>query len=270
MKYALLVLSASVLLLVGCQSTTFDLKDDPQFQQTMPVCQSDAECDKVWDAARAWINKTTPQGLAVDTPERLQTHPADAEALDWETDISVNKVALGEGKYRITIQTLCNPSFNDCGAERSRMRQFNEEMAQYVSSSQAEQTLQIIREGIDMSALFRGYASAMQQEGLQAHAQHYFLPALIIHGSGDVRELRSKEDVLGFLAEIQAQLADNDIRRIEAQNQQILTSNATTTILQLQWAFFDSDGELQYRQKAIYHLIKVGQDWKIITLSYAD
>ncbi len=174
----------AVVLLVGCQASTFDLKDDLSFQQTIPVCASDDECARVWAAARDWVMKTTPQGLAVDTDERLQTLPADAEALDWETDITVKKVPVGDGTYRIVIETQCNSAINDCGAERNRMREFNAAMAAYVSAGQSQKIHRIFSEGVDMDALFSSYATSLVADDLHAHAQMYFLPTTIISSAG--------------------------------------------------------------------------------------
>ncbi len=258
-----------VVLLVGCQASTFDLKDDLSFQQTIPVCESDDECAKVWTAARDWVMKTTPQGLAVDTDERLETLPADAEALDWETDITVKKVPVGDGTYRIVIETLCNATLNNCSAERKQMREFNEAMAAYVPAGQSQKIRRIFSEGVDMDALFDGYAASLMADDLHAHAQMYFLPATVVSSDG-VRQLNSTDEVVAFLEGLRVRIGDGKIARIVAQKQRLLASTKTTSILKLQWAFFDADDDLLYTQKVIYNLVKVGDGWKIISVAIDD
>ncbi len=268
MKFPLFILSA-VILLTGCQSTAFDLKDDVLFQQTIPVCTTDDECEKIWNAARQWVMKTTPQGLSIDTAERIQTRAADDESFNWETDITVSKVPLGDGKYQIVMETWCSMTINSCDTERRLMRRFNEDMARYVSSSQSQEVLRIFAEGDDMNALFSSYAASLTEADLRKHARKYYLPTTVISGD-NVRQLGSTDEVVAFLKETRAGLGDRKIARIEAKNRQLLSSNRTTAIVKLQWQFYDSSDDLQYSQKATYNLIKVGKGWKIIFASFDE
>ncbi len=268
MKFPLFVLS-TVILLAGCQSTAFDLKDDVLFQQTIPVCTTDDECEKIWNAARQWVMKTTPQGLATDTAERLQTNPADDESFIWETDIMVSKVPLGDGKYQIVMETWCSTTINSCDTERRLMRQFNEDMARYVSSSQSQEVLRIFAKGDDINALFSSYAASLTEADLRKHAQKYYLPTTVI-GGNNVRQLDSTDEVIAFLKETRARIGDGKIARIEANDRQLLSSGKTTTIVKLQWKFYDASDNLQYTQKATYNLIKVGKGWKIIFVSFDE
>ena len=268
MKFPLFVLSV-VILLAGCQSTAFDLKDDVLFQQTIPVCTTDDECEKIWNAARQWAMKATPQGLAIDTAERIQTNPADDESLNWETDIMVSKMPLGDGKYQIVMETWCSTTINSCDTERRLMRQFNEDMARYVSSSQSQEVLRIFAEGDDINALLSSYAASHTEADLRKHAQKYYLPTTVVSG-GNVRQLGSTDEVIAFLKKTRAGLGDSKIARIEANDRQLLSSGKTTTIVKLQWEFYDSSDDLQYTQKATYNLIKVGKGWKIIFVSFDE
>ncbi len=265
MKFPFFVLS-TVMLLAGCQSTAFDLKDDVLFQQTIPVCTTDDECKEIWAAARQWVMKTTPQGLAIDTAERIQTRAADDEALNWETDITVNKVPLGDGKYRIIMETWCSMTINSCDTERRLMRRFNKDMARYVSSSQSQEVLRIFAGDDDINALFSSYASSLTQADLRRHARKYHLPTIVISGD-NVRLLSSTDEVIAFLKEARTRLGDGKIARIEASDRQLLASGKTATIVKLQWKFYDASDDLQYTQQTIYNLIKVGKTWKIIVVS---
>ncbi len=268
MKFPLFVLS-TVVLLGGCQSTAFDLKDDVLFQQTIPVCTTDDECEKIWNAARQWVIKATPQGLATDTSERIQTNAADDESFIWETDITVSKAPLGDGKYQIIMETGCSTTINSCDTERRLMRQFNKDMARYVSSSQSQEVLRIFAEGDNMNALFSSYAASLTEADLRQHARKYYLPTTII-GGDNVRQLNSTDEVITFLKETRARIGDGKIARIEAKKRQLLSSNRTTAIVKLQWGFYDSSDDLQYTQKATYNLIKVGKGWKIIFVSFDE
>jgi len=268
MKFPLFVLS-TVILLAGCQSTAFDLKDDVLFQQTIPVCTTDDECEKIWNAARQWVMKTTPQGLATDTTERIRTHAADDESFLWETDITVNKVPLGDGKYQIVMETGCSMTINSCDTERRLMRQFNKDMARYVSSSQSQEVLRIFAEGDDINALLSSYAASLTEADLRKHARKYYLPTTII-GGDNVRQLSSTDEVIAFLKETRARIGDGRIVRIKAKNRQLLSSGKTTAIVKLQWQFYDASDNLQHSQKVIYNLIKVGKGWKIIVASFDE
>lgn len=268
MKLPLFILG-TVILLAGCQGSAFNLKDDIVFQQSIPVCTTDEECEKIWAAARQWVMKATPQGLDIDTAERLQTNPADDESFLWETDITVNKVPVADGKYQIVIEAWCNTAINSCDAERRLMRQFNRDMAAYVSSNQSREILRVFTEGDDMNTLFGNYAAALTADDLGQYAQMYYLPSTVISGDS-VRQLTSNDEVIAFLEEIRAGLADDKIARVEAKQQQLLSSSKSTAIVQVQWAFYDADDERQYTQKATYTLIKVGKGWKIMSVSFGD
>lgn len=265
----LLLAPLALLLLAGCQANTFDLKDDTLFQQTIPVCTTDAECKAIWQAAREWVMQATPQGLEIDTDQRLQTWPADVESIDWETDIIVNKVPLGDGKYQIVIETLCNTNFNKCGNERQLMRQFNKDMAAHVSSSQSQEILRIFSEGDDMDTLFSSFTSAISDDELRQHAQKYYLPATIIRGD-NVRQLTSTDDVIAFLRDNRRNITNGEVARIELKNRRLLSSNKTSAIVMLRWDFYDASDELLYSQKATYNLIKVGKGWKILSVSFDE
>ncbi len=268
MKFPFFVLGA-VILLAGCQSTAFDLKDDVLFQQTIPVCSSDEECARIWQAARQWVMKATPQGLAIDTDERLQTNPADDESFLWETDITVNKVPLGNGKYRIVMETWCSMTINNCDAERRLMRQFNKDMAAYAPATQSQEVMRIFAEGDDMNALFSSYATSLTEDGLRRHAQKYYLPTTVI-SDDSVRQLATSDEIVAFLTKTRADLGEREIARIEADKRQLLSSGKTTAIVKLQWKFYDAGDDLLYTQPATYTLIKVGKAWKIMSVSIGD
>ncbi len=254
-------------LLVGCQSSLLALKDDPVFQQTIPVCQTEEECHRVWTAAREWVQQATPQGLAVDSAQRLQTNPADDEALDWETDITVDKVPLGDGKYQVVIGIGCNPAINNCDAAREKMRQFNRDMARYASSSRSQEILRVFSDEDDMDALFSSYAAALDEAALRAHAEKYFLPSLIISGER-VRRLDTREQVVAFLESTRARVDSDKIARIAAEEKKVLSSGPHTAVVTVLWGFYDAGDDLLFRQKATYNLIKVGKAWKIILAAF--
>ncbi|HEB92695.1 MAG TPA: hypothetical protein ENI94_04350 [Gammaproteobacteria bacterium] len=268
MKFPFFVLS-TVIFLAGCQSTAFDLKDDVLFQQTIPVCTTDDECKKIWTAARQWVMKMTPQGLAIDTAERIQTRAADDESFNWETDITVSKVPLGNGQYQIIMETWCSMTINSCDTERRLMRRFNKDMARYVSSGQSQEVLRIFAKGDDINALFSSYAASLTEADLHKHARKYYLPTTVISGD-NVRQLDSTDEVIAFLKETRARIGDGKIARIEAHDRQLLASGKTTTIVKLQWKFYDASDDLQYTQKATYNLVKVGKGWKIIFVSFDE
>lgn len=268
MKFFPFVLGA-VIFLAGCQGSALNLKDDALFQQTIPVCSTDEECETLWNAARQWVKKATPQGLEIDTAEHLQTRPADDESFLWETDITVSKVPMGEGRYQIVMEVWCNTAINSCNSERQLMRQFNKDMAAYVSSSQSQEILRVFTEGDDIDALFGSYATALTEAGLRQHAQKYYLPTTIISGDS-VRQLNSSDEVIEFLRQSRARIGDGNITRIEAGERQLLSGGGNTAIMKLQWDFYDANDEPLYSQKASYTLIKIGEAWKIMSVSLHD
>jgi len=266
MKFPALI---AIMLLAGCQANTFDLKDDTIFQQTIPVCTTADECEKIWKAARQWVMKATPQKLAIDTDERIQTNPADAEAINWETDITIRKVPLGDGKYQVVMETWCSTAINSCDTERRLMRQFNKDMAAYVSSNQSKEILSIFAEGDDMDSLFAGHATALTDAELRKQARKYYLPTTVVSGD-NVRQLTSSDEVVAFLKQARTHSGGDKIARIEAKNQQLLSGNRTTAIVKLRWDFFDTGDDLLFSQKATYNLIKVGKGWKIIFVTFDE
>ncbi len=269
MKFPLFV-SGALILLAGCQGSGLSLKDDIVFQQTIPVCATDEECEKVWAAARQWVLKATPQGLEVDSAERLQTSPADDESYLWETDITVSKVPVAGDKYQIVMEAWCNTTINSCEAERRLMRRFNKDMAAYVSPRQSQAILRVFNEGDDMDTLFGSYAASLTAGDLRRHADMYYLPSTIVSGD-NIRQLGNSDDVVAFLEETRARLAGDNITRVEAQQRQLLSSSKNTAIVQLQWAFYGAAAdEPQYTRKATYTLIKIGKGWKIMSASLGD
>ncbi|MDE2465491.1 MAG: hypothetical protein KGO02_17525 [Alphaproteobacteria bacterium] len=80
-----------------------------KFQQTIPTCNSDAECKAMWDAAQLWIVHNAGYKLQNVTDVLLQTYSPGP--YDTDLAVEVTKEPQGHGIYQIVVRAWCNNLF---------------------------------------------------------------------------------------------------------------------------------------------------------------
>lgn len=100
---SLLVIS---LLLSGCTTTQQIKAKRMRFQETIPVCLNEQDCKEKWAAAQVWVARNCGMKIQIATDTIIETY----NSTDQSTRLAarVLKEPIGNGKYRIVINTWCD------------------------------------------------------------------------------------------------------------------------------------------------------------------
>ncbi|MCK4709266.1 MAG: hypothetical protein KAU21_11665, partial [Gammaproteobacteria bacterium] len=130
MKFLIPLMLMIGFLLQGCLGKQNPIKEDVIFLQSIPSCNSPEVCDAMWNAAGAWVDKYSPQG--VDTFADDLIHSEAPELGSDEMEIVVKKIKQKDGSYKILIDNICVHSFGNCITERKNMIAFNKKMISFL------------------------------------------------------------------------------------------------------------------------------------------
>ena len=114
------ICSAS-LMLVACASGEYQARL-AQFQRTIPVCASAAECEAKWTAARDWVIANADFSLRTDRESRIDTLNADSTRSG--TAIQVDRVEGESGEFQIIVDVECFAAYG-CPSELDLRLDFN-------------------------------------------------------------------------------------------------------------------------------------------------
>lgn len=109
-------------LLAACGASEERLARLAEFERTIPVCTSEAECQAKWDAARAWVVANADFSLRTDNENRIDTLNADSTRSG--TAVQVDRVAGQNGEFRIIVDVECFAAYG-CPSEVDMSLDFN-------------------------------------------------------------------------------------------------------------------------------------------------
>lgn len=107
-----LIPSVVMLALAGCASAPPDFTDAQrqEYRNTIPVCQTDRECELAWAEARSYVRENTPFKIRVLTDSYIETFGP--RRMDWDLAYEISKKPVDNG-YRIVASADCGPGI-DC------------------------------------------------------------------------------------------------------------------------------------------------------------
>lgn len=137
MKSATVILAMSVLL-SGCAETLArhdaeaaaqresDARLQEQVDQSIPICDSETSCTRIWEAAQLWVQKNASLKLQTVTSVIIETYnPSDAVP---GLGFTITKEPLGGGRYRIIAAARCGGMFGCEMRPISAILKFNQEV----------------------------------------------------------------------------------------------------------------------------------------------
>ena len=77
----------------------------------MPRCESDEECDRMWDAAQLWIADNAGMALRTATDVQLATY---ASQPVYRIAARAIKRPMGDGEYMLDLWAGCAVTFREC------------------------------------------------------------------------------------------------------------------------------------------------------------
>jgi hypothetical protein len=115
----LLVVILFMLAVNGCVTTGQNKAAQAKlnkFENTIPICDGVADCQAKWEAAQFWVVKYSPLKLQTATNVIIQTYNSPKDSLQLAA--SVTKEPLGNGRYKILINTWCDNWMFSCNPEK--------------------------------------------------------------------------------------------------------------------------------------------------------
>lgn len=119
-----LILTLAVTL-TGCAEAVRQQQEQrAQLQSTVPMCNSDRECELKWSAARQWVLANAGMKLQHVTPDFLETYnpPPDSPNLA----VRVVKKPMANGGYQLGVATWCNNLFGCVPDQWAAAQNFND------------------------------------------------------------------------------------------------------------------------------------------------
>lgn len=116
MKIAVAVIAACAAL-SGCASTIAkwdaeaaaereaEAKLQQQVDLTIPICSSDVECARMWDAAQVWVQKNSTMKIQTVSSAVIQTYTPSFEIPGL--GFSITKEPIEGGRYKIVGKSSC-------------------------------------------------------------------------------------------------------------------------------------------------------------------
>ncbi len=102
----IIVSLSCVLLLSGCAvRQQQQAQQRQQFNKTIPFCNDDQDCKDKWSAAQIWVSRNCGMKIQIATDTLIETY----NSVGSSTNLAarVVKEPIGDGKYRIVINTGC-------------------------------------------------------------------------------------------------------------------------------------------------------------------
>jgi hypothetical protein len=114
------------LCLVGCATTPSPERQAllSEFQNTIPTCEKDVDCDVKWDAAQLWVVHHAAYKIQTSTNVLIETYNA-VNSADTGFMVQVTKEPLGGGKYQILVNIHCANMFGCVPNQLPAMVDFN-------------------------------------------------------------------------------------------------------------------------------------------------
>jgi len=108
--------------LAACGSSANYEQRLAEFNRTIPTCNSTADCNSKWQAARQWVIDNADFELRSDSSDRIDTLNSDSTRSG--TAIQVDRVSQGAGSYQIIVDVECFAAYG-CPNELDMQLEFN-------------------------------------------------------------------------------------------------------------------------------------------------
>jgi len=91
--------------MTGCVSQEEINAKRNQYLATIPECRSESSCKSMWEAAQVWVARNAGYKVQVSTDTVIETF----NSIGSSTGIAVSvlKVPLGDGHYKIEVNIRC-------------------------------------------------------------------------------------------------------------------------------------------------------------------
>lgn len=248
--------------LQGCLGKKNEINEDVVFLQSVPVCNSDEMCKNMWDAAGAWVDKYSPQGIEIYSDGLIQSE--EKEMGSDEMDISIKKVKQKKGVYKIIIDNACSRSKGNCTTERSNMIAFNKKLIGFMSVKDKVQKKEIFETNAGIKQWLNKYEVAINKFDSNLLASSLHFPVTYIE-KDEIIVLKTKADVSAYLIKIKEKFAAVKGEYIKADSIDVFARTGRNLYVNVVFNLYDDESAAVVSQQVALHLVMVNKQWKMLS-----
>ena len=129
----LLIVTTSLTIISGCATIT--PQQQAMFNENIPMCSGERDCDVKWAAARKWVLNNAGRKIQIYSDDLIETYnPAKNSP---SIAVRINKEPTGNGANFITIAVWCNNMFGCVPKKADAIMDFNN----YINSVKVQDKL---------------------------------------------------------------------------------------------------------------------------------
>lgn len=248
--------------LQGCLGKKNEINEDVVFLQSVPVCSSDEMCKKMWDAAGAWVDKYSTQGIETYSDSLIQSE--EKEVGSDGMDITIKKIKQKDGAYKIIIDNACSRSLGSCSIERSNMIAFNKKLISFMSVKEKAVKKEVFNTNADFKQWLTKYEVAINKFDSDLLAGSFHLPVTYIE-KDEIIVLKTKQDVSAYLKNIEVKFTAVKGEYIKADSIDIFARTGRNLYVNVVFNLYDAESAVVAAQQVGLHLIRVNKQWKMLS-----
>jgi len=252
----------TLLLLSGCLGKKNEIKNDALFLQSAPVCSNEEMCQKMWDAAGAWVEKYSPQGIEIYSDDVIQSE--EKELGSEEMEIIIKKIKQKDGSYKIVIDNSCSRSSSACTAERNNMLAFNKELSEFMSVTGQKKTQQVINDNTKIKLWLERYTQLTAGYKSNALSKMLHYPVSLIE-KDTIQVLSSEQDLTQYLNTVKASIEKANGVYLKLDSLDVFARNGRNLYVNAIINLYDVENTIVAAQQIGFHLVHVDEKWQMIS-----
>ena len=258
----LLVIVGVALSLTACLGGKNEIKDDAVFLQSAPVCTSDDMCKKMWEAAGAWVDKYSPQGIETYSDDLIQSE--EKELGSDEMEITVRKIKQDDGSYKILIDNLCSRTLGSCTAERSNMIAFNKKLSGFMTTAAKNKVQKVIEDNSEVKQWLERYTQLTAGFKADALATMLHFPVSFIE-KDEIIVLKTTDDLKTYLQNLKAQFDKVNGIYLKTDSIDVFARHGRNLYVNAIINLYDIENTIVAAQQIGFHLVYVDHKWQMIS-----
>jgi len=258
----LLVILGVAISLTACLGGKNEIKDDAVFLQSVPVCNSDDMCKKMWEAAGAWVDKYSPQGIETYSDDMIQSE--EKELGSNEMEITVRKIKQQDGSYKILIDNLCSRSLGSCNAERSNMIAFNKKLSGFMATAAKNKVQKVIEDNSEVKQWLERYTQLTAGFKVDALATMLHFPVSFIEKDGII-VLNTADDLKTYLQDLKVRFDKVNGTYLKTDNIDVFARHGRNLYVNAIINLYDIENTIVAAQQVGFHLVNDNKRWLMLS-----
>jgi len=249
-------------LLQGCLGDQNAINKDVVFLQTVPVCETDEMCKKMWLAAESWVDKYSAQGVRTVTDKVIMSEEKDPGSDDM--DIEIKKIKQENGSYKIIINNFCSRSLSSCDRERKNMIAFNKKLISFLPAEKRNKNKKLFDANKSVDQWVAQYTEAIGSADLMKMKALVHYPLTYVE-KDKISVIFSDEDMREYLQRLKKQFSALNGVYLKASSFDVFGRTGANLYVNVVLSLHDAESVAVGAQQIGFQLIKVDKKWKMIS-----